>query len=626
MDDKPKERFDRKTKIFEYYAVDGTVRTKESETKSSFGDLLTNGYHSINVCRHNVRDGDRPQRVFKAPEPMIDFYYSYQDSFNDNEVDVSRGVVMNGCFRSNKETLQRQMIPEIDCEFANHPTMALIRKKKKAIKTVIRKLRIKQLPNCELEDMKFSKFKVNKYSGFSFDKYLWLRSKEKSSDVALKLAEIRWSRIANISNSGRYISRKYLMPGTYAVGARNKKEYIYDDYETVTSRAVHMPEFHCELNTAPWIDQIYEHYKYEQTGPIYLGNSFIKYQRLAKDLENSSAVVEGDVRRYDSRLFACDLIIANSLARLYYDINSFEIDNHFLAILDSILIKDYYTPGGYVYRVFTGMPSGCKSTSLYNSFINLVNLCYGCDKFELSRVRFVVGGDDFLISFEEDITEKQVEEIKENCENIGYEFKYLEIKKYDAINPNDKPVFFKYTVDKGEPIISTKDLLARVFVPQNKVYNDDYKVVKFLMDLLPSLGAPRSHLILFYIFFCQMMSKVSKRHTSIEDVYKLHEYFYDVVMSGDFVLASDYASKHISKSKNFISKFGIKSSAFTYFNRIMSKDDDTSDEMNIQKYYSSLFTSGTKGPKFNKKYLKIFDIMSAKERDLIPVNIKGSLS
>jgi len=62
--------------------------------------------------------------------------------------------------------------------------------------------------------------------------------------------------------------------------------------------------------------------------------------------------------------------------RCFSDLDNESIDNHFLGIFDSIGIKDYYCPGGRVFRCSHGLPSGVKATNLLGTIINLLALDY----------------------------------------------------------------------------------------------------------------------------------------------------------------------------------------------------------------------------------------------------------
>ena len=104
--------------------------------------------------------------------------------------------------------------------------------------------------------------------------------------------------------------------------------------------------------------------------------------------------------------------------------------------------------------------------------------------------------------FEDDINENYLRKIDEYANEIGIKFKFLIFKNLNSCNTDDRPCFYKYkyTIDDGEPIVPTGAMLERVFLLSNHRYNSD-EVLEFLMDVMPSLAAPRSHLILYYIFF-----------------------------------------------------------------------------------------------------------------------------
>lgn len=91
--------------------------------------------------RHIIRNGDRPQKFLRSYDPMSEFYHYNKKLFTDNKVFVDRNVVLSGCFRSNKETLQQTMIPEMESEIAGLPSMAKIKVFSTAVKAAISKSR-----------------------------------------------------------------------------------------------------------------------------------------------------------------------------------------------------------------------------------------------------------------------------------------------------------------------------------------------------------------------------------------------------------------------------------------------------------------------------------------------------
>ena len=545
-----------------YIGVNGTMFLNTKTKEKKHGDLECDEYHSFYMGRHIVRNGDRPQRYMRAPDPAIEFYHNHSEVFNSLGYNIDKTIVVNGCFKTNKETIQRTMIPEVKSEFSGHPSMSLIKKKKEAIKTVIRKLKIRQLAKCEAEDMFNSNFNMETYPGFTYSEYLKIKKKKDAIPIASQLAMKRWQNIEKASRNGEGIKRSKIFPSTYTVGALNKRDSTYENNDVITSRAVHMPEFHAELQCAPWIDSISTSIKDKKRGCIYIGNSYVEYERLIKDTDMSKSIIEGDVKRFDSSLYLTDIRIAVAISRLYYDLEDESIDNHFLAIFDSVAIKDYYTPGGFVYRLINGLPSGVKSTSLYGSFINLLNLVHCCSNKNLKKVKFIIGGDDFLISSEDKMDEYDLDHISNKSKEIGIIFKVLKFKSFDSPNTDDRPIFYKYTIKKGEPITPIGAVIERVFTPYNKRYKNNFELLTFLDEFLPSLAAPRSHLLLFYKFYSELFSIVTKREYTIADAYKEHLIVYNKVISRKINNRLLNASETINSFKGinlYSSKSGIPS-------------------------------------------------------------------
>lgn len=534
----------------EYVTKNSSVFLNNTKKILTKGDLEVDGKNSHYIGRHIIRNGDRPQRISRTYQPMSEFYNLNKNLFDKNEVFVDSNITMSGCFKSNKETLQRTMIPEIECLVSARPSMETIKIFEPAIKNAIRKLKIKELSNCNVEDLSLTSFNKNTYPGFHLKEYCGYEDKNSAAADAFKIATKRWKNIEEASKSKIKLKRNKIFPNTFVVGARNKREYFYEDGEILTSRAVHMPEFASEINSTIWIEQITNHLKEKQHGPLYIGNSIVKYERLLKDLGDSKFCIEGDWKRFDSRLYITNIIIGIAILRLYFPLNDKTIDFHFLAMFDTIGIKDYYTPGGYLYRIIHGLPSGVCSTSLLGSIINLVNLLYCTKDIPSKRMKFIVGGDDFLISLSNEI--KQVDEstldkINKNAEEIGQVFKILKLKRVDSENVNERPCFFKYTIDRNEAIVYPISLLERTFLPWNKVYNSNYKIFNFLHDLIPSLGAPRSCHLPFYYFYRSIYNKVSSNKISVSEVLSLHQSIYYKVTCGERF----YKKEQIIYYKNF---------------------------------------------------------------------------
>lgn len=430
------------------------------------------------------------------------------------------------------------MIPDVNLDVTKFPSLRTIKKFNKAAKIVIRKLRIEQIERATVEDIKYQKFSPETYAGFHYENYLNCKKKKEAFKDAYEVAVERFNYIESCDSKNNRVCRSKIFPSTYTIGARNKRESAYDEGEILTSRAVHMPEFHVELNSACWIDPITNLIKDRGRGPIYIGNSISKHERLVKDSKDCVFATEGDVKRFDSKLWLIQKICSLSICRCFYELDSTKIDNHFLGIFDSISIMDYITPGGFIYRFIHGLPSGVKATSLLGSMCNFLFQVEFHIDFDNRLINYVIGGDDFVNLFKVFI-ENIIEIVNKKCADVGWEFKFLKIKDFKAKLIKDRPCFYKYTLDDNEPIIPTSALFERFMLPWNKIYKSDLELLVFLNDLIPSLGSPRSHHIMFYRYYKNIYFRAFNNDISIEDVYRRHIYFYDKVVNKSLRIKDD---------------------------------------------------------------------------------------
>lgn len=303
--------------------------------------------------------------------------------------------MVDGCFDTNKHTIEAQM----DCKNflgGSTPSKRHYELMSAAVADTIRKLKIIELEGVNVTDIRDFDFDLSTKPGYRYEHYLNKYSKFECVDEAVFLAEERYSAILNATREGRTVIRRELIPGIYTIGARNKREDEPTPGEFVVSRAVHMSEFHVELHGGIFSDRLTRHFVEKDDGPIFIGNSFIKSERLEKLILNNFCAVEGDWRKFDSTLCNALITMAVCICRLYFP-DGLLYDNHFIAILDSLVIKDYHVVGGNVYRMLHGLPSGSKWTSIIGSIINLISLNFTFSSIKYYDRSFAIGGDDFVV-------------------------------------------------------------------------------------------------------------------------------------------------------------------------------------------------------------------------------------
>lgn len=250
----------RNKRVLEYVSSNDSVFLKRSEEDKNFeGDLQVDNVHSKYIGRHIIRTGDSPQRISRTPDPISEAYHLNKELFNEAGVYVEKNVVMSGCFKSNKVTLQKTMIPDVKTEMSGLPSMKKIKVFKNCVKNTIRKLKIEQLHTNTVDDISNLSFNQKTFPGFHLNAYFNFRNK----------------------------------------GESYKRDYNFEYGEVISSRAVHMPEFFTELNSSVWTEQITNGIREKNRGPIYIGNFIVTYERLVKDIKEKKFCGEGDWKRFD---------------------------------------------------------------------------------------------------------------------------------------------------------------------------------------------------------------------------------------------------------------------------------------------------------------------------------------
>jgi hypothetical protein len=512
-----KKREKRKELVYKFY---NKRLVKEYIEKDS--EFITNNKSSKYLGVSNIRFGNRPQQYSKPNILGIDFYHTNESVFKGFDLDISDDVVVCGNFETNKHTLQEQM-DRLNFDGSGLPNMDHYDEFRSVIKNVIRKLQIKTLNTPTKGCMDYVKFDMNTKPGIRYEHFFKKNKKSECRGIASVVANHRWDAIDNSTKKGEMIKRRDISPSIYTIGARNKREDKPIDGELAKSRAVHMPEFHAELQCGCFSDVITEHIKNSGKGPLYIGNSIVKYERLQKDIESSICSVEGDWRRFDSSLMPFLLVSAISILRCYFA-EGLYVDNHFLAIIDSIVIKDYIFRGGRTYRILSGLPSGSKLTSLLGSVINALMLNYTFQDINTKKLSFAFGGDDFVVFIKEAVKdlEKFEEKVKERCDFLDLKLKIFKFKNHNNADIRNFPVFYKYTVFRGRPFVPTEHALERAFSPWNKKYEKKGEIIKFVWDVLEGFGPPSTNYIMVYSYLKTLYKRVYNIDKSLDEIIDYH--------------------------------------------------------------------------------------------------------
>lgn len=509
---------------------DGFVRSKQAPGCSFKFDNV----NSLKCGKIHIRKGTRPQTYFKAPQNAFDFYNMNKEVFDAYAFDLNKSVVVNGCYETNRHTLEQTAIQSNAApELRVLPTYEEFLKYKDVILTIVDKLKIQQIGNPIFEQCLMSHFKPDSQPGFTQVFLNNNHTKLKAFKTSSKVARNIYNKLNNIANVAHkhlvdeFIKNKPKVKGLYSIGARNKRDYTYENYELASSRAVHMPEFHNEIVISAWMDGVNESLKLNTRGPLYIGNSITTYERLERDIKNNTSHIEGDWKRFDSTYRIMSLIVCTCITRLYYPLFSKRADVHFFWIFYVHLIKDYYIPGGYVIRILNGLPSGTKCTSIWNSIFNLFALLNCCSFLNFKKLNFAVGGDDFIIMYKDKVTEQDVQTISDNSAKLGMKFKFCVLKDINSNNVSDFPFFYKYSVKNSLPIAKPVFLMERILAPQNLKIKSNIEYLIFLDAQLPTLGYPSTTHLLFYSIYKNTYNRVfssydSKFKMTIKRIFKMH--------------------------------------------------------------------------------------------------------
>jgi hypothetical protein len=128
---------------FEWVLHDGTphyVYTTKDQKMTTMtatlrkGSLYVDNLHSFFLGKHPLRNNTRKQKFSIPSVEIMKFCTANEDFFSGYEFDFGRCVINQGCWHTNKHTLQRQMIPSVSNAFTSKPDISVIKRLKNSVR------------------------------------------------------------------------------------------------------------------------------------------------------------------------------------------------------------------------------------------------------------------------------------------------------------------------------------------------------------------------------------------------------------------------------------------------------------------------------------------------------------
>jgi hypothetical protein len=197
----------------------------------------------------------------------------------------------------------------------------------------------------------------------------------------------------------------------WGCGGRGKYAMKATPGASMKSRLVLMPETPSTLLESAFAQPFTEMVS-KVGGDIMLGASMTDrgYMRLVNAFRGIDHCKAYDWSGFDSRVREDMIVSAFGVVRACYFGDDAHLDNVFLRFMSHFIIKQVVVPGGWVYTLAKGIPSGSPFTSIIDSIVNwlvLVDLEVTMGGLSAPRKNSrKVYGDDFVVGFRAPCLEK----------------------------------------------------------------------------------------------------------------------------------------------------------------------------------------------------------------------------
>lgn len=300
------------------------------------------------VGRSPYHTGPRPQTFKQHDRDFIDYVKSTGEQFTLDDLST---YMVDGAWDTNKAQFEQMVQPSPVTRYDD-----ILRGLEARASDLV-------IPACAPPDtLRLQSLPINPkaYPGL-ISKQAGFRNKEEAySDAAVTAGYIHEAAK----------SKPIVDVSPWMCGGREKRNIRFHG-EELKSRLVLMPEMAPAMVAQLYSDPVTQGIGQQKAGPLYIGHSMSHrgYERFLNQFEPWLVAAGMDWKAFDATVPEDLIVSAFGVLRACYP-DSEEIDNVFLYLCGGFCFKTVVLPGGWVYRVFKGIPSGHPFTSLIGSVIN----------------------------------------------------------------------------------------------------------------------------------------------------------------------------------------------------------------------------------------------------------------
>jgi len=188
------------------------------------------------------------------------------------------------------------------------------------------------------------------------------------------------------------------------VGGRERLHKPNEDGDCeIRSRAVLSPEMVvsqiCQVFARPITDGLKLINLNDFSYPLHLGSdvNLGKFRKLIDKCKKYKQTFSFDWSKYDQSIGQGQIVLAFAICRSSFPRSKY-IDNMFLFLLSSFMIKRIVGDGGIVYKISKGVATGHPFTSIINTIINFINFSYLEKELSINFEFKKFYGDDTIMS------------------------------------------------------------------------------------------------------------------------------------------------------------------------------------------------------------------------------------